>query len=591
MNRKKSKPNPSGTITLCLLFAALLAFAGSASAQLTVKGEGQLGSTLPFTPTWTPVTGGLLDNLTPTSSLGNFGEYGTGGNANNLTTVGESVQIRAYSGAGNLEMVGDDGTCGRFVTYTMPASAHGYNLTNITVFGGWQDAGRDAQEYTILYSTVADPTRFFVLTTVVYNPPNSSGLPSADRVTVYDLSGAPIATNVAVLKFDFASITGENSAAGLTAITAFGTPSTGPVSNPNLTVTGTTETGPTAFTPDWTVETPDLIAGQAPSTQSGDFGGGGNYGTDPSVTPDVLTDGNPGTYDDYGTLSDCGTGAGNFVVFTLTNNTVNTFGMSVTNIVVYNGWADGGRDGQYYIVSYSLVNSPTTFFPLTTVFYSPDWNGNAVANRVAIQNADGSPLAVNVASLKFDFASPPNANHFYNGFQGYGEIVVQGTNSMTASTLPPSPALVQDILPGYAETVVGDQVVFSAAYSNSPPVNLQWQKLVGAPTVTNNVNTGVLTVTNNGVVTSTLTLNNVQLTDSGSYQLEGLNATNSLGIAFSSAAALVVSNAPAPINNVVLNYAAQTFLGSTNYFPPWPVDSADLNLIHGFTDGTGQGGK
>jgi hypothetical protein len=147
-----------------------------------------------------------------------------------------------------------------------------------------------------------------------------------------------------------------------------------------------------------------------------------------------------------------------------------------------------------------------------------------------------------------------------------------------------------DPLPTYAATVVGDTVVFTAAYSNTPPATLQWQLVTSGPAGTNNLNTGVVNVTNNEVVTSTLTLNNVQLTNNGSYRLKADNATNVLAASsYTASRQLVVSNAPAPINNVIVNYAAQTFPSSTNFFPPWPVDYTNLNLIYGFTIGSGPG--
>jgi hypothetical protein len=55
-----------------------------------------------------------------------------------------------------------DGTSGSWLVYTLPASTHGHNLTNITVSGGWQDDGRNAQEYTlsgfILYPMLSKST-------------------------------------------------------------------------------------------------------------------------------------------------------------------------------------------------------------------------------------------------------------------------------------------------------------------------------------------------------------------------------------------------------------------------------------------------
>ena len=41
--------------------------------------------------------------------------------------------------------------------------------------------------------------------------------------------------------------------------------------------------------------------------------------------------------------------------------------------------------------------------------------------------------------------------------------------------------------------------------------------------MTNNINSVVVTVTNNGVETSTLTLNNVQVSSAGSYRLQAVN--------------------------------------------------------------------
>lgn len=110
-----------------------------------------------------------------------------------------------------------------------------------------------------------------------------------------------------------------------------------------------------------------------------------------------------------------------------------------------------------------------------------------------------------------------------------------------APSAAPPPRLAQNTSPASALVAVGSNVVFTAAFSNSTPVNLQWQRIVaGSPNVTNNVNTGVVNVTNNGIVSSTLTLNNVQLANAGSYQLEGVNATNSAGVAYSTPAPLTI---------------------------------------------------
>jgi hypothetical protein len=106
------------------------------------------------------------------------------------------------------------------------------------------------------------------------------------------------------------------------------------------------------------------------------------------------------------------------------------------------------------------------------------------------------------------------------------------------ASVVPLPTRIQDISPLSATVPVGSNVVFTAAYSNSPPVSLHWQQLVSG--LTNNINTGVVNVTSNGVVYSTLTLNNVQPTASALYRLQAVNTTNSGGVVYSSSASLTV---------------------------------------------------
>ena len=356
-----------------------------------------------------------------------------------------------------------------------------------------------------------------------------------------------------------------------------------------IAVTATNESGANPFTPDYTLDTPNLIAGLSPSTANGNFGAEGSGGTS------VLTDGTVGTSGTIGGFATCGANAGNTLIYTLTN-VVN--GTDVTNIVLYSGWGDGGRFGQYYDVSYSTIAAPATWIPITTVFYLP---GNTLPNtegsvsgapsaRVKIAKFDGSPLASGVANIKFDFGAPPGAGNFNNGYQGYSEIVVQG-NDTTAPPPPPSALLSQDILPAAVVTYAGDQVVFSATYTNYPPVAVQWQKITAGP-VTNSINAGVVTVINNNAVTSTLTINNVQTTDAGIYRLEGLNATNGAAApAFSTGAPLTVNNLPAPVNNVVVGISGQFGLGSispvnasTNFYPTWVENTAN-DLILNSVDG------
>jgi hypothetical protein len=569
MNPKKPNMNHQWKIVVSLLIAALLTFVSSSSAQVVVTGSAQSGS-LPFTPSWTPVTGGLLDNLAPTTATGNFGEFGTGGSANNLTTVGESIQVRSYSGAGNLEMCGNDGTAGSLLVYTLTngAPANGYNITNITVYGGWQDNGRDAQDYTVYYSTVAAPTTFLPLAGIRYVPPGTSGA-NATRVKIDggQLNG-PIAVNVYALKFDFTTPTSaqEAGAAGYTAITVQGTAATGMLPSP---ITDSIQSVPAATPPSWTLETPSLIAGQLPTTVTGT--GFTDYGT--TGTP-ALTDGAIQNADSAATYCWGGGDGCSTATYTLTNS-VN--GSDLTNIVVYSGWTDSGagaaRYGQYYTISYSTVSAPSTFIPLSYVFLRPAFPGPGnPSHRVAMQNVTGAALAKNVYQVKFDFTLQGGSDF---GFSGYSEIILQGTNS-APPTHGLSPIVTQDTLPSYVEALVGESITFSAAFSNTPPAALQW--IVIKSGVTNKIS---------GATGTSVTLNNLQVSDSGIYMLEATNTVDGTALpAFSTGAPLTVTSGSAPVNGVVLSYAAQTSLPGTTYTPQWTVASGANDLLAGLGTST-----
>ncbi|MGA2246534.1 MAG: hypothetical protein ABSH48_16180 [Verrucomicrobiota bacterium] len=117
--------------------------------------------------------------------------------------------------------------------------------------------------------------------------------------------------------------------------------------------------------------------------------------------------------------------------------------------------------------------------------------------------------------------------------------------------------LVTNTLPTSASVATGSNIVFTAAYSNSPAVKLQWQQIIiGSPSVTNNINAGVVTLTNNGnIIYSTLTLNKVQVSNAGSYRLEAIDVANSANVAYS-------ASAPLTVIPLITWYAAGTYNGT-----------------------------
>jgi hypothetical protein len=164
--------------------------------------------------------------------LGNFSEVAPGRNVNSLT-ISNNLGLTLINGTSgttcstNYVTCGNGSSAGSNIVYTLPAATNGYNLTNITVYGGWADNGRDQQAYTVYYSTVAAPANFILLGSVNYNPSIAGGIQSATRVTLASSNGV-LATNAAAVKFDFTSPASENGYCGYAAITVFGTASIAP---------------------------------------------------------------------------------------------------------------------------------------------------------------------------------------------------------------------------------------------------------------------------------------------------------------------------------------------------------------------------
>jgi len=194
------------------------------------------------------------------------------------------------------------------------------------------------------------------------------------------------------------------------------------------------------------------------------------------------------------------------------------------------------------------------------------FNGNG--SKVTIVNGVYTLGTLAVAQL--------NSANLELGFRADSEgdpanlLLIGVDDLIVAPSLPPAwlPIVVADTSPASATLAVGGNAVFTAAFSNSPPVNLQWEQIVGG-TVTNNISTGVVNVTNNGVVTSTLTLNDLQVASSGSYLVKAVNATNSAAVTFTTPASLTVIStitwyAPGAGNGTFSNDLVLAFAGAVN---------------------------
>jgi alpha-L-rhamnosidase len=182
-----------------------------------------------FVPSWNVVTNGsLIAGKLPSSTSGNFNLEPFLGSRNvNSLTDGGSLAITTggstYTTSPNYVTCGNGNGAGSSVIYTLTGSSTGYDLTNIVVYGGWGDNGRDQQAYTVSYSTVAAPANFASLAVVNVNPSIANNLQSATRVAINHSTGV-LASNVAAMKFDFSTPTSENGYCGYGEITVFGRP-------------------------------------------------------------------------------------------------------------------------------------------------------------------------------------------------------------------------------------------------------------------------------------------------------------------------------------------------------------------------------
>ena len=321
------------------------------------------------------------------------------------------------------------------------------------------------------------------------------------------------------------------------------------------------------LTPTWTVAPGSVIYEQIPSSTGGNFDlepYWGNRNVNSLTMGDGLTvcpGGSPylTTPTNYVTCGN-GSGAGSLVIYTLTNTS--PAGYDLTNITVYGGWKDGGRDQQAYTVYYSTVAAPETFISLGSVNYLPSNPASLGCTTRAMLTPASGVLASNVAAVEFNFTTPGSAN----GYCGYAEIALYGTAL--------SPKVATNTLPVTAADVVGSQETFMAAFAAGSPLTYQWQVISGG--MTNDIP---------GATNTTLTFTNLQLTNTAFYQLQ---ASNAYGVAVSAPGSLTVSSVPAAVNNVITAMAVQTGTGSGTFTPTWMV-TTNGSLIAGQSPSSASG--
>jgi hypothetical protein len=610
---------------------------------ISVATQTGLGGQTTFTPTWTVATNSLIRSNTPSAlGTGNFSRDNSG--TVDVLTDGQYGTLNP-AGNGSLDFVtcGLNNQSGGFVTYTLPGSATGFDLTNIVVYGGWSDGGRDQQRYAVLYSTVASPEVFNQIADVNFNPALPGPVQSSTRITLTGTNGAPLAKNVAAIKFDFNLLSNpvENGYAGyceigvagvasapapvistnttpttaidvegssVTFYAAFSSPTpvsyqwrvdtgSGPtpisgatsptltlnnlqftdagsysllasnasgttVSTPsvltvnsapgpdgnNVAAAAATQTGNSPFRTTWTIPTGSLIAGKLPSGM-----GSGNFLIEGSGGLVRLTDGSFGAVGgaQNATLASCGPNAGTSVTYDLAGS---PSGYDLTNIVIFSGWSDKGRDGQGYDVLYATAADPNNFIPLTSFGFNPSGANVPTANRGTLTPFTGV-LAANVVRVRISFLN------IENGWSGYSEIGVYGEPS---APLNVPPYLTEDVTPAAGSDVVGSAVTFRVAANGSQPLFYQWRKDTGG---------GPVDIVDANA--PTLTLNHLQFSDTAAPGYSVV-VSNEFGVITSSAAAFTVNAVPDPVNGIIAAPANQIGYSTGPLRPTWPLAGGSL---------------
>jgi hypothetical protein len=332
------------------------------------------------------------------------------------------------------------------------------------------------------------------------------------------------------------------------------------------------------FNPTWTLATNSVIAGLEPSSSLGIFTENGCGGL-PSLTDGAFAGISPP--DNTSTcFASCGDGTatndqGYSITYTLPATGPGN-GWTITNIISYGGWGDQGRQQQTYQISYSSPLAPTNFSLLPwTAFLTPNpptgvaGPGVPTATKMSIIPTNGV-LANNVAAIQINFYSLAAGQSPENGWEGYAQFQLFGT----ASTNFP-PATTQSITPASGSDVVGSAVTIGAAFASLEPIAYSWFQ------------DGVLIP---GQTNSTLTITNLQISDTSTNPGYVLQASNSLGVSLSQACSFVVNPAPsADATGVIISEANQAIPGGL-FTPTWVVATNSLieGLLPTFAEGSFQ---
>jgi Concanavalin A-like lectin/glucanases superfamily/Immunoglobulin I-set domain len=193
----------------------------------------------------------------------------------------------------------------------------------------------------------------------------------------------------------------------------------------------------------------------------------------------------------------------------------------------------------------AIVVSPATVSPGSTVFIG-DSVTLSVTNVQSLQqsltyqwqtdNGSGGESWNNISGAtgtNYTFTAATAGTNEY-------QLVVTGTGAVASSapailTIKPqaAPAVSMDTSPSSASLFAGQQIIFTASFSGNQPITNQWQVSTDGGATFQNIN---------GATGTSLTITNLQASNSGKYRLK---ASNGVGSGFSTPATLTVQPASA----------------------------------------------
>ncbi len=153
----------------------------------------------------------------------------------------------------------------------------------------------------------------------------------------------------------------------------------------------------------------------------------GNHGEGTSTTFTPLTDGQLGLADGTDNSQAVSPANGTSATYAL-NLTGKPAGYNITSFDAYGAWANTGRDNLDFTIQYSVVGAPTVFLPLATVSNHTPFPGSPLrATHTSITDTSGF-LAMNVHSIRFNFAGQEN------GYVGYREFILRAEANPVMAT-------------------------------------------------------------------------------------------------------------------------------------------------------------